>query len=354
MERSVLPSGPVGYVAAVPGDRMQTSQFEEGTTLDRYLLETMRTVGASGQFVNLMQSIALAAKMISSRVNRAGLSGMFGGTGDVNVQGEFVQKLDLYSNTTFLRAMEHGGHTGMVVSEENEEPVRTPEPFHSGKYIVTVDPLDGSSNIDVNATIGTIFGVFRRKTEEGTRAELSDVLRSGRDMIAAGYVVYGAGTVLVLASEFGVHGFTLDPSVGEFFLSHANIRVPKAGMYSCNEAYSPSWQPGVRSFLTHAKSEGWKARYIGSLVADFHRNLLKGGVFLYPATVKNPEGKLRLLYEGFPLAYIIEQAGGAATDGISPILDRVPKTLHERVPLVIGGAEGVAMATDLMKEDPPF
>ena len=188
---------------------MSQPQFEEGTTLDRYLMETMRAApGATGVFVNLTQSIALAGKMISARVNKAGLAGMFGTTGEVNVQGEFVQKLDVYANETFKNALAHGGHTAMIVSEEDEEPWFVPEPFHSGRYIVTVDPLDGSSNIDVNAAIGTIFGVFRRRTEEGTTAELSDVLRSGRELVAAGYLVYGAGTVLVLASESGVHGFT--------------------------------------------------------------------------------------------------------------------------------------------------
>lgn len=334
---------------------MAQPQFEEGTTLDRYLMESMRSVpGATGTFVNLMQSIALAGKMISARVNRAGLAGMFGGTGEVNVQGEFVQKLDIYANETFKSALAHGGHTAMVVSEEEEELWRVPEPFHSGRYAVTVDPLDGSSNIDVNATIGTIFGVYRRLSPEGTPAQITDVLRSGRELVAAGYLVYGSGTVLVIASEAGVHGFTLDPSVGEFFLSHADIRIPAGETYSCNEAYSMQWQAGVRSFLDDAKRRGWRARYIGSLVADFHRNLLKGGVFVYPATAKSPEGKLRLLYEGFPLAYIAERAGGAATDGREPILDRLPGELHERTPLVIGSAASVGELTERMRADPPF
>lgn len=325
---------------------MDRPQFEEGTTLDRYLMETLRTAsGATGTFVNLVQSIALAGKMISARVNRAGLAGMFGGTGDVNVQGEFVQKLDIYANDTFKNALAHGGHTAMVVSEEEEEPWRIPPPFHSGRYIVTVDPLDGSSNIDVNATIGTIFGVFRRKSEEGTPAELSDVLRSGRELLAAGYLVYGAGTVLVLATEYGVNGFTLDPTVGEFFLSHPLIRVPESKTYSCNEAYCRAWEPGIQRFLDETKAEGWKARYIGSLVADFHRNLLKGGIFLYPKSDDSPRGKLRLLYEGFPLAYIAERAGGAATDGVGPVLDLVPKKLHERVPLIIGSKGSVDRVT---------
>lgn len=334
---------------------MGEQQFEEGTTLDRYLMETMRSQpGATGTFVNLCQSIALAGKMISARVNRAGLAGMIGGTGETNIQGEFVQKLDRYANETFIKALEHRGHTCMVVSEEEEDPILVPSEFHSGRYVVAVDPLDGSSNIDVNATIGTIFGIYRRRTSEGEPADLSDVLRPGRELLAAGYIVYGSGTVMVLASPAGVHGFTLDPSVGEFFLSHPNIKTPKGKTYSCNEAYSLNWQPGVVAYLQKAKEQGYRARYIGSLVADFHRNLIKGGVFLYPATASDPKGKLRLLYEAFPLAYIVERAGGAATDGRDPILDLTPGSLHDRTPLVIGGRSEVEEITARMREDPPF
>ena len=331
---------------------MSASQFEEGTTLDRFLMETLRTYpGATGTFVNLTQSIALAGKMISSRVNRAGLAGMLGGTGDVNIQGEFVQKLDRYANETFVRALEHRGHTAMVVSEEEDEPHLVGEQWHSGRYVVTVDPLDGSSNIDVNATIGTIFGVYRRLSPEGKPADHGDALRPGTDLIAAGYIVYGSGTLLVLGSEAGVHGFTLDPSVGEFFLSHPDIKTPQGKVYSCNEAYAARWQPGVRTFLDRCKTRGMSSRYIGSLVADFHRNLLKGGVFLYPASAKEPEGKLRLLYEAFPLAYLVERAGGAATDGKTRILEKIPTALHERTPLVIGSTELVEELTELMSKD---
>jgi len=331
------------------------AQFEEGTTLDRFLMETMRHYPeATGQFVRLIQSIGLAGKMISARVNRAGLAGMLGGTGEVNIQGEFVQKLDNYSNETFVSALEHGGHTCMVVSEEEAQPILVPDRFHSGRYVVAVDPLDGSSNIDVNATIGTIFAIFRRKSDEGEPAVVSDVLRKGRDVIAAGYIVYGSGTVLVLGSEFGVHGFTLDPCVGEFFLSHPDIRIPEAKTYSCNEAYSLLWQPGVNTYIRSCKEKGYRARYIGSLVADFHRNLIKGGVFFYPATAKSPTGKLRLLYEAFPLAYLVEAAGGAATDGVRPILDKTAKTLHDRTPLVIGSAHAVEAATRAFAKDTPF
>ncbi len=325
---------------------MTDRQFEEGTTLDRFLMETMRaTPGATGHFVNLCQSVALAGKMISARVNRAGLAGLLGETGEVNIQGEFVQKLDRYANDTFIRALEHRGHTAMVVSEEEAEPVLVPSRFQSGRYVVTVDPLDGSSNIDVNATIGTIFGVFRRLTDEGTNADLTDVLRPGDEIVAAGYIVYGSGTLLVLGTELGVNGFTLDPTVGEFFLSHPNIRIPKGKTYSCNEAYSLQWPEPTQAWLRRCKEQGWRARYIGSLVADFHRNLLKGGVFLYPATPKSPEGKLRLLYEAFPLAYLAERAGGAATDGRGRILDRVAQSLHDRTPLFIGDPDAVDALT---------
>jgi fructose-1,6-bisphosphatase I len=326
--------------------------FEEGTTLDRFLFDTMlATPGATGQFSSLLANIALAGKMISARVNRAGLSGLYGGTGEMNVQGEWIQKLDTYSNDTFKRALEHGGHTCMIVSEEDDEPYYVPERFHSGRYVVTVDPLDGSSNIDVNATIGTIFGIFPRKSPEGTRAGLDDVMRPGTDLVAAGYVIYGSGTILVLATEHGVHGFSLDPTVGEFFLSHLDIRTPpRSTTYSTNEAYFHQWPEGVQKYVSGLRDPARKygSRYIGTLVADFHRNLLKGGIFLYPPTRKAPEGKLRLLYEAFPCAYIVERAGGAATDGRGRILDRVPKTLHDRVPLVIGGRDEVAEATALV------
>ncbi|MEZ4319681.1 MAG: class 1 fructose-bisphosphatase [Myxococcota bacterium] len=334
---------------------MEDRQFEEGTTLDRFLIETMRKYpGATGTFVNLIQSIALAGKMISARVNRAGLAGLLGETGEVNIQGEFVQKLDRYANATFLRSLEHRGHTCMVVSEEEEEPMKVGGKWHSGRYVVTVDPLDGSSNIDVNATIGTIFGVFRRKSEEGTQADLDDVLRPGTEMLGAGYLVYGSGTMLIVAAEFGVHGFTLDPGVGEFFLSHPNIRTPDPGtIYSINDVYWDRFGPGARAFIEAMRKPERKmtSRYIGSLVADFHRNLLKGGVFIYPATAKDPSGKLRLMYEAFPLAFIAEAAGGAATDGRTRILDRVPTALHDRVPLVIGSKGLVEEATALMRND---
>lgn len=330
-------------------------QFEEGTTLDRFLMDTMRDYPhATGQFVNLCQSMALAGKMIAARVNRAGLAGMLGAAGGQNVHGEFVQKLDLYANDVFKGALEHRGHTCMIVSEEEGGPVLVPSHYHSGEYVVTLDPLDGSSNIDCNATIGSIFGIFRRKSPTGTPAESSDVVRPGTDLVASGYIIFGSGTLLVLATEAGVFGFTLDPSVGEFFLSHPRLSIPKGRIYSVNEGYRALWQPGVRTFIDElqAPPKPFKARYIGSLVADVHRNILKGGVFLYPATTSSPGGKLRLLYEAIPLAYLVEKAGGAATDGRRRILELNPTDIHDRTPLVIGDAELVARATALMSADP--
>jgi fructose-1,6-bisphosphatase I len=324
-------------------------QFEEGTTLDRFIFETTRAQQhATGQFATLLRQVSLASRMVSARVNRAGLAGMLGSTGTMNVQGEFVQKLDVYANNTFKAALEHPGVCCAIASEEDANPFFISEPFHSGRYIFCMDPLDGSSNIDVNATIGTIFCVFRRKTPEGERANMGDILRPGTEVIAAGYVVYGSGTVMVLSTGDGVHGFTLDPTVGEFFLSHPNLGLkPAAKVYSVNEGYAASWDPTLRAYIESLKEPGagYRARYIGSLVADFHRNLIKGGLFLYPATTTNPRGKLRLMYEAFPLAFLAEAAGGAATNGAQRILDLVPEHLHQRTPLFIGNRENVAEIT---------
>jgi fructose-1,6-bisphosphatase I len=329
--------------------------FEEGTTLDRFIFETTQAhPEATGQFATLLQQVSLAARMVSSRVNRAGLAGMLGGTGEMNVQGEFVQKLDEYANDTFKKALEHPGVIAALASEEDAKPFYPPERFRSGRYVFCMDPLDGSSNIDVNATIGTIFAIFRRKSEIGGPANMDDILRPGKEMIAAGYVIYGSGTILVLSTAGrGVNGFTLDPTVGEFFLSHPDIKLkPSAKTYSVNEGYAATWDPRVRAWVEQKKdpSASWTARYIGSLVADFHRNLLKGGIFLYPATTKNPEGKLRILYEAFPLAFLAEAAGGAATDGKNRILDLCPSDLHARTPLFIGNKELVDEVTALLAD----
>lgn len=320
-------------------------QFEEGTTLDRFIFETTKEhADSTGQFATLLKQVALASRLVSARVNRAGLAGMLGATGEMNVQGEFVQKLDIYANETFKRALEHPGVCAAILSEEDEDATLTPERFHSGRYVFCMDPLDGSSNIDVNATIGTIFGIFRRRSAEGETANEADILQTGNELVAAGYVVYGSGTVMVLAVDGQVNGFTLDPVVGEFFLSHPDIKLqPHAKTYSVNEAYAYSWDARLRAYVDQLKQsgEGWRARYIGSLVADFHRNLIKGGVFMYPATTSSPEGKLRLLYEAFPLAYIAETAGGAASNGHQRILDVEPGEMHARTPLFIGNVVNV-------------
>lgn len=327
-------------------------QFDEGITLDRFIFETTRShPEATGQFATLIHQVSLAARLVSSRVNRAGLAGMLGGTGEVNVQGEFVQKLDLYANEVFKRALEHRGVVCAIASEEDEGPFVPPERFQSGRYVFCMDPLDGSSNIDVNATIGTIFAVFRRKSPHGSVATEADILQRGTEMVAAGYIIYGSGTVLVLSTGQGVHGFTLDPTVGEFFLSHPDIKLgPKAKLYSINEGYAAGWPAGLKAYIEGLKApgQGYKQRYIGSLVADFHRNLLKGGLFLYPATTASPEGKLRVLYEAFPLAFLVEAAGGSATDGHQRILDLQPTDLHQRTPLFIGNEENVAEVTAVL------
>jgi fructose-1,6-bisphosphatase I len=328
------------------------SQFEEGITLDRFIFETTKAhSSAQGQFATLLQQMALAARLVSARVNRAGLAGILGATGEVNVQGEFVQKLDLYANEAFKRALEHPGVCCAIVSEEDEEPFFVPERFRSGRYVVCIDPLDGSSNIDVNATIGTIFGVFRRKSPEDTPANNEDILQNGREMVASGYIIYGSGTVFVISTGEGVHAFTLDPTVGEFFLSHPDISLNDfTRVYSVNEGYAAQWDPKLRSYIDSLKDgkETWRARYIGSLVADFHRNLLKGGVFLYPGTNKTPQGKLRLLYEGFPIAFLVEAAGGKASDGVQDILDKTPVAFHERTPLFVGNKGNVQEILDIL------
>jgi len=330
-----------------------SGHFEEGMTLDRFIFETTQShPEATGQFATLLQQVSLAARMVSSRVNRAGLAGMLGGTGEVNVQGEFVQRLDEYANDAFKRALEHPGVIAALASEEDEGPFYPPARFRSGRYVFCMDPLDGSSNIDVNATIGTIFAIFRRKSVEGGPASMDDILRPGRDIVAAGYVIYGSGTVMVISAGHGVHGFTLDPAVGEFFLSHPDIKLsPTAKTWSVNEGYAAAFDPRLRDWIESRKAPGmgWTARYIGSLVADFHRNLLKGGIFLYPATAKNPEGKLRILYEAFPLAFLVEAAGGAATDGRQRILDLTPDGLHARTALFIGNKDLVDEVTALLQ-----
>jgi len=325
---------------------------QRGFTIEQHILEAQRAhPEATGELTALLQQITLCSKIIASRVNMAGLADNLGLTGETNVQGEEVQKLDELANNTLIRMLSRGGKICVLGSEENEQPVLPPEGYPSGKYVVLFDPLDGSSNIDVNVSIGTIFSIHERKTPVGTPGTVEDLLQPGTDQVVAGYIIYGSSTMLVYTTGNGVHGFTLDPSVGEFFLSHVNIRMPEHGkIYSVNEGNAATWDEPVRKWTEWMKKPAeeighpYSARYVGSMVADFHRTLLKGGIFAYPADTKNANGKLRLLYEAAPMAMIAEQAGGAASTGKQRILDMVPTELHQRVPLYIGSKGDVADA----------
>jgi len=313
------------------------------TTVERHFLEKKgRNPHATEEFSWLLSGITLATKIISAYVQRAGLLEIMGATGRINVQGEEVQKLDEFANETLVRCLGYRGTIGILVSEEDDEPHVIQEAA-AGKYIVLFDPLDGSSNINANVSIGTIFSILERNPNSDGRDVMAHILQPGSKQVAAGYVVYGSSTVLAYTAGDGVHMFTLDPSIGAYLLAQENIRMPKAGrIYSVNEAYRRSFPDGIQHYLDWAKEAGnYSSRYIGSLVADFHRTLIRGGVFLYPGTKKSPAGKLRLLYEANPLAFVAEQAGGAASDGRQRILDKQPKTMHERTALIIGSADEV-------------
>ncbi len=317
-------------------------------TIGRHLVGQERNFPeATGEFTNLLWDLTIAFKIISKEVNKAGLAEILGLTGRENVHGEEVQQLDEFANETIFKAMDHGGHLCVMASEENEEVLPIPDRFRKGKYVLIYDPLDGSSNIDVNVSIGSIFSILKKKTP-GPNGGLEDCLQPGLKQVAAGYVIYGSSTMFVYTSGNGVFGFTLDPSIGEFLVSHPNIKTPPRGkMYSINEAYENLWDEGTRRYVHHLKSGGagraYSLRYIGSLVADVHRNLLRGGIFLYPASIKDgkPKPKLRLLYEANPLAFIVEQAGGKASTGTERIMEVRPKQLHQKVPLIIGSREDV-------------
>src|SRR6266404_5859099 len=313
------------------------------TTVERHFLEHKGTnPHATEEFSWLLSGITLATKIIASYVQRAALLEVIGATGRINVQGEEVQKLDEFANETLVRCLGYRGNIGILVSEEDEEPHVIQE-AESGKYIILFDPLDGSSNINANVSIGTIFSILHRDAKSGAKDVMAHILQPGSRQVAAGYVVYGSSTVLAYTAGDGVHMFTLDPSIGAYLLVQENIQMPKAGKcYSTNEAYAPDFPEGVQNYLKWAKEAGdYSSRYIGSLVADFHRTLIRGGVFIYPGTKKAPEGKLRLLYEANPLAFVAEQAGGSATDGRARILDKQPTTMHERTPLIIGSTDEV-------------
>lgn len=319
-----------------------------GTTLDRFIMRKQEEFPfATGELSQLLRDIALAAKIVNREINRAGLLGVTGTFGQQNVQGEEQQKLDVIANIRFIRALRNGGEVCTIISEEEEGIIQTGNT--RGKYVVAMDPLDGSSNIDVNVAIGTIFSIYRRVSETGSDGTLEDCLQNGTRQVAAGYIIYGSSTMLVYTTGCGVNGFTYEPSLGEFFLSHPNIRTPKSGkIYSCNEGNINSFPDGIKAYINYCKEQNYAGRYIGSLVADFHRNLLKGGVYIYPPTAKSPNGKLRLVYECNALALIVEQAGGKATDGTERILHKTPTELHQRCPLVIGSPEMVDKVAEYM------
>jgi fructose-1,6-bisphosphatase I len=316
--------------------------MEKGVTnLNRFLLEEQRNFPeATGGFTILIESIAFASKIISREVNKAGIVNIIGKAQSLNVHGEDQQKLDIYADRKMIEALDHLGKLCAMASEENDDPILIPDKYPKGKYLAVFDPLDGSSNIDVNISIGTIFGIYKRQDGREGNACCQEFFQTGRKMVAAGYILYGSSTMMVYSSGKGVHGFTLDPSVGEYILSHPSMKMPETGhIYSVNEANSKRWDDATRNYVDYLKEHPerqYTGRYIGSLVADFHRNLLKGGIFIYPEDSKNPRGKLRLLYECAPLAFIAEQAGGLAVNGQDNILDIVPDTLHQREPMAIG------------------
>ena len=323
-------------------------------TIDRFIVEQEHLYPkATGRLSGILYDLALASKMIANKVRLAGLADILGAEGTDNVQGEAQQKLDVIANDIIIKALDHGGRLCAMASEEEPDIIRIPEKFRRGKYLLLFDPLDGSSNIDVNVPVGTIFSVLQKVTE-GEDGCLEDMLQAGAKQVAAGYVIYGASTMLVYTTWQGVHGFTHDPSIGEFLLSHPDMRIPEHGRYlSVNDSYSPLWSDDMRNVIRRmrgldGKREAMSVRYVGSLVADFHRNLLGGGLFAYPANSKSPKGKLRLLYECNPLAFIVEQAGGAATNGRERILDVQPTELHERSPYFVGSKADVEMATAML------
>jgi fructose-1,6-bisphosphatase I len=314
-----------------------------GTALDRFIKNNQDQFAfASGELSQLLRDIALASKVVNREVNKAGLIDIMGAVGSQNTAGDDQQKLDVLANIRFTRALAKGGEVCALVSEESESFV---DLNNEGKYVIAIDPLDGSSNIDVNVSIGTIFSIYRRKSPAGTPIQQEDILQCGSEQVAAGYVLYGSSTMLVYTTGHGVNGFTYEPTLGEYFLSHPHLQMPEDGrIYSINEGSANSFAPPVAQYVEFCKDNHYTARYIGSLVADFHRNMLKGGIYIYPATAKDPKGKLRLMYECNALAFIAEQAGGLAMDGQQRILDIQPQHLHQRTSFYVGSKKMVEKA----------
>ncbi len=327
-------------------------------TLGQFIIERQSDFPfAKGELSRLLRDIGIAAKLVNREVNKAGLADILGDMGETNVQGEDQKKLDVYANEQFINALRSGGECLAVASEENEDLIEIESPVsQNAKYVVCIDPLDGSSNIDVNVSIGTIFSIYRRKSDRIGTTTIEDFMIKGTEQVAAGYVIYGSSTMLVYTTGKGVNGFTLDPSIGEFCLSHPDMKIPEDGvLYSINEGNYTHFPDGVKKYIKYCQEDDkatnrpYSSRYIGSLVADFHRNMIKGGVYIYPSTGKSPKGKLRLLYEANPLAFIAEQAGGKASNGFDRILEVQPESLHQRTPLFIGSKNMVEKAEELMR-----
>jgi fructose-1,6-bisphosphatase I len=329
---------------------------ERNTTLGEFIIEHQNSFQYStGELSRIINSIRLAAKVVNYKVNKAGLVDIVGAAGEQNIQGEDQQKLDVYANEVFIQTLINREIVCGIGSEENDDfiTVAGSDKSHNNKYIVLMDPLDGSSNIDVNVSVGTIFSVFRRITPVGTPVTLEDFLQPGINQVAAGYVIYGTSTMLVYTTGHGVNGFTLNPAIGTFYLSHPNMKYPdKGNIYSINEGNYVHFPQGVKDYIKYCQLEEadrpYTSRYIGSLVSDFHRNIIKGGIYLYPTTSKTPSGKLRLLYECNPMAFIAEQAGGMASNGFDRIMEIQPSALHQRVPFFCGNKEMVEKAEECM------
>ncbi len=333
--------------------------MDKVVTIERHILEQQKQhPEATGVLTSILYDVALASKLIARETNRAGLADILGLTGTLNIQGEEVAKLDEFANAAIIRLNQFTGRLGGMASEESADLIPIPERFPTtGRYLMVFDPLDGSSNIDYSVTVGTIFSILRRRAPEGTAVTVEDFLQRGRDIVAAGYILYGPSTIMVYSAGNGVHGFTLDQTVGEFLLTHPDIQVPrKPKFYSVNQGYERYWPREIQEYTNDLQARNFSLRYIGSLVADFHRNLLGGGIFYYPADSrdpKQPHGKLRLLYEAAPLGFLAEHAGGTASDGTQPILDIQPTGLHQRTPLFIGNKELVELAEAYIRGEKP-
>lgn len=326
-------------------------------TLGEFIIENQNSFQyTTGELSRIINSIRLAAKVVNHKVSKAGLVDITGAVGEQNIQGEEQQKLDVFANDAFIKTLTNREIVCGIASEENDDfiTIAGSDKAHNSKYVVLIDPLDGSSNIDVNVSVGTIFSVYRRVTPQGTPVKLEDFLQPGREQVAAGYVIYGTSTMLVYTTGDGVNGFTLNPAIGTFYLSHPNMQYPKDGtVYSINEGNYIHFPLGVKKYIKYCQEEEgdrpYTSRYIGSLVSDFHRNMIKGGIYIYPTSSKAPNGKLRLLYECNPMAFLAEQAGGKASDGFTPIMDLKPKALHERAPFFCGSLNMVEKAEEFMK-----